>query len=281
MTEREAFAPRQTYADGRVLLDEVAGEPADVHAPRAELHARVPRPDAVRLPDRARPPAGRPAVADAPAVLDALPADLVAAVRAGGLAAHPQLQRRDRGVVSPRRSAPTTAPPSSATAGPTRSSSSGSPTAGCAPGSAAAPWCATRSPAGAAGSTRSPSSTSGRWTRTCASTWSTSTAPTGCRSTPASATATRSARTSWQLLNEVYEAHTVREPWQAGDLLLVDNIRTAHSREPYERAARGARRDGRPGAPGRLLADRRGERPMTAVGRAARSRRRSPCRRSR
>ena len=37
-----------------------------------------------------------------------------------------------------------------------------------------------------------------------------------------------------QLLNETYEAHTAREPWQAGDLLLVDNIRTAHSREPYE-----------------------------------------------
>jgi alpha-ketoglutarate-dependent taurine dioxygenase len=37
-----------------------------------------------------------------------------------------------------------------------------------------------------------------------------------------------------QLLNETYEAHTMREPWQAGDLLLVDNIRTAHSREPYE-----------------------------------------------
>ena len=36
-----------------------------------------------------------------------------------------------------------------------------------------------------------------------------------------------------QLLNEVYEAHTVREPWQPGDLMLVDNIRTAHSREPY------------------------------------------------
>ena len=35
------------------------------------------------------------------------------------------------------------------------------------------------------------------------------------------------------LLNEVYEVHTVREPWQTGDLLLVDNIRTAHSREPY------------------------------------------------
>jgi alpha-ketoglutarate-dependent taurine dioxygenase len=37
-----------------------------------------------------------------------------------------------------------------------------------------------------------------------------------------------------QLLNEVYEANTAREPWQAGDLMLVDNIRTAHSREAYE-----------------------------------------------
>ena len=35
------------------------------------------------------------------------------------------------------------------------------------------------------------------------------------------------------LLNEVYEANTLREPWQAGDLLLVDNVRTAHSRESY------------------------------------------------
>ena len=36
------------------------------------------------------------------------------------------------------------------------------------------------------------------------------------------------------LLNSVYEAHTAREPWQDGDLMLVDNIRTAHSREAYE-----------------------------------------------
>jgi alpha-ketoglutarate-dependent taurine dioxygenase len=36
------------------------------------------------------------------------------------------------------------------------------------------------------------------------------------------------------LLNQVYAANTMREPWQAGDLLLVDNIRTAHSREPFE-----------------------------------------------
>jgi alpha-ketoglutarate-dependent taurine dioxygenase len=37
-----------------------------------------------------------------------------------------------------------------------------------------------------------------------------------------------------QLLNQVYEANTAREPWQAGDLMLVDNVRTAHSREPFE-----------------------------------------------
>ncbi len=36
------------------------------------------------------------------------------------------------------------------------------------------------------------------------------------------------------LLNQIYEAQTVREPWQAGDLMLVDNIATAHSREPFE-----------------------------------------------
>jgi alpha-ketoglutarate-dependent taurine dioxygenase len=36
------------------------------------------------------------------------------------------------------------------------------------------------------------------------------------------------------VLNDTYEAHTAREPWQAGDLLLVDNVATAHSREPFE-----------------------------------------------
>ncbi|MER5296597.1 MULTISPECIES: TauD/TfdA family dioxygenase [Streptomyces] len=40
-------------------------------------------------------------------------------------------------------------------------------------------------------------------------------------------------RATVDLINEVYERHTVREPWQRGDLLLVDNVRTAHSREPY------------------------------------------------
>jgi alpha-ketoglutarate-dependent taurine dioxygenase len=36
------------------------------------------------------------------------------------------------------------------------------------------------------------------------------------------------------LVNSVYDASTAREAWQAGDLMLVDNIRTAHSREPFE-----------------------------------------------
>ncbi|MGW2787583.1 TauD/TfdA family dioxygenase [Streptomyces populi] len=37
-----------------------------------------------------------------------------------------------------------------------------------------------------------------------------------------------------RLINSVYEDHTVRVPWQAGDMLAVDNVRTAHSREAYE-----------------------------------------------
>lgn len=35
------------------------------------------------------------------------------------------------------------------------------------------------------------------------------------------------------LINDVYDAQTMREPWQAGDVLMVDNLRMAHSREPY------------------------------------------------
>ncbi|MGW1540002.1 TauD/TfdA family dioxygenase [Streptomyces sp. NPDC002309] len=35
-------------------------------------------------------------------------------------------------------------------------------------------------------------------------------------------------------INGAYQAHTVRRAWQPGDLMLVDNIRTAHSREAYE-----------------------------------------------
>lgn len=33
-------------------------------------------------------------------------------------------------------------------------------------------------------------------------------------------------------INAVHDRHTVREPWRAGDLLVVDNLRTAHGRDP-------------------------------------------------
>jgi alpha-ketoglutarate-dependent taurine dioxygenase len=34
-------------------------------------------------------------------------------------------------------------------------------------------------------------------------------------------------------ISHAYAVNTLREPWQAGDLMVVDNIRTAHSREPF------------------------------------------------
>ncbi len=37
-----------------------------------------------------------------------------------------------------------------------------------------------------------------------------------------------------QLINEAYEANAARERWQGGDLMLVDNVRTAHGRERFE-----------------------------------------------
>ncbi len=35
------------------------------------------------------------------------------------------------------------------------------------------------------------------------------------------------------MIGDAYASATVSEPWQDGDLLLVDNVRTAHSRAPY------------------------------------------------
>ena len=35
-------------------------------------------------------------------------------------------------------------------------------------------------------------------------------------------------------INEAYQANTVREPWHAGDLMMVDNVRASHGREPFE-----------------------------------------------
>src|SRR3989442_2956933 len=37
-----------------------------------------------------------------------------------------------------------------------------------------------------------------------------------------------------QVIDGVYEANTTRERWQAGDLMLVENVRTAHARESFE-----------------------------------------------
>ena len=68
-----------------------------------------------------------------------------------------------------------------------------------------------------------------------------------------------------ELLNETYEAHTMREPWQSGDLLLVDNVPHRARPRAVRGFARGARRAGRPGAPGRLLADHRGGGVMTGT----------------
>ena len=36
-----------------------------------------------------------------------------------------------------------------------------------------------------------------------------------------------------QLLNDTYTAHTRQTAWRDGDLLLVDNLATAHSREAF------------------------------------------------
>lgn len=37
-----------------------------------------------------------------------------------------------------------------------------------------------------------------------------------------------------QVIDEAYEENAARERWQAGDLMLVDNVRTAHGRESFE-----------------------------------------------
>jgi len=37
-----------------------------------------------------------------------------------------------------------------------------------------------------------------------------------------------------QVVDQVYEENTARERWQSGDLFLVDNVRTAHGRERFE-----------------------------------------------
>ena len=121
-----------------------------------------------------------------------------------------------------------------ATAGPTASSSPGSPTAGCAPGSGAARSCGTRS-------------TGQRcWFNQIAflNEWTLAEdvreylvdvyGEDGLPFNTRFGNGDPIGEDIVQLLNEINEANTAREPWQAGDLMLVDNIRTAHSREAYD-----------------------------------------------
>jgi hypothetical protein len=58
-------------------------------------------------------------------------------------------------------------------------------------------------------------------------------------------------------INTVYEAHTVREAWRAGDLLVVDNLRTATPRHLH----RSPRNRGRNVQLAPIRAERAAERP--------------------
>ena len=95
MVEREAFAPRQPYPGGVYSATPwPANQPMCMHHERSYglefpglmLFACVGEPTS----------GGATGLADAAAVLEALPPELVLAVRAGRLAAGPQLRRRDR-----------------------------------------------------------------------------------------------------------------------------------------------------------------------------------------
>jgi alpha-ketoglutarate-dependent taurine dioxygenase len=140
MIEKEAFASRRIYFDG-VYSSATwpANQPMCMHH---ELSYTLEFPGLMLFACLSAPTrGGATAVADSRAVLNALPADLVARFE------------RDGWMLTP--SEPRTATPSKAIAAPMRSGSPGSPTVDCAPGNAAAPWCGIRSLVSAAGSTRS------------------------------------------------------------------------------------------------------------------------------
>src|SRR5687768_1460135 len=151
MTEREAFAPRQTYTDG--VYSSAQWPPNQPMCMHHELSYTLEFPGLMLFACLAAPTdGGATAVADSPTVLNALPPSSSSG-SSGRAGCSPAATMTRSGRPTPRRSGPRTVAPLRATAAPTRSSSSGNPTADCARGSVAAPWCVTRSPASAAGST--------------------------------------------------------------------------------------------------------------------------------
>ena len=143
MAEREAFAPRQTYAEGVYSSTKwPANQQMCMHH---ELSYTLQFPGTMMFACLTAPTeGGATAVADSPTVLNSLPAAAGGPVREGRLDADPHVRRGDRGGLDRGVRHRRPAPRWSATAGPTASSSPGSPTAGCAPGSGAARSCGTR-----------------------------------------------------------------------------------------------------------------------------------------
>ena len=233
MIEREAFARRQVYADG-VYSSATwpANQPMCMHH---ELSYRLEVPGLMLFACLSAPTrGGATAVSDSRAVLDALPAELVARFERDGwlltrsyndeIGATSGGGVRDRGSRRRRR----------ATAAPTRSGLSGSLMVNCGPGSAAAPWCGIRVTGERCFFNQI--AFLNEWTidpevrEYLVDMYGAD----GLPFNTGFGTGEPLTEEIVELINAVYEANTVREPWQAGDLMLVDNIRTAHSREAYE-----------------------------------------------
>ena len=153
MIEKEAFARRRIYSDG-VYSSATwpANQPMCMHH---ELSYTLEFPGLLLFACLSAPTkGGATAVSDSRDVLNALPADWSARFERDGwmltrsyndeigASVAEAFGTEDRGAVE-------------SYCQPTRSGLSGNPTVDCAPGSAAARWCITRSPVNAAGSTRS------------------------------------------------------------------------------------------------------------------------------
>ena len=261
MTEKEAFAPRQTYAEG--VYSSSKWPPNQPMCMHHELSYRSSSPASCCSRACLRPPrAGRPRWPTRRPCSTRCPPSWSSGSsgRAGCSSATTTTRSARR---SPTRSAPTTVAPSRATAVPTRSSSSGSPTAACAPGSAAAPWCA--HPLTGQRCWFNQIAFLNEWTMDpevreyLVDTYGEDGLPFNTRF----GNGDPIGEDVVQLINEVYEA-THRARAVAGRRPDARRQRPHRAQQGALRGtARSVRRDGRPGAPGRLLADHRGDRRMT------------------